>query len=313
MWQYAIKRILLTIPTLFIASGLVFICVRLLPGDPALLIAGDVQDEAALDAVRQSLGLDQPIIVQYGLWLKNMLSLNLGISISSGTPVVDLIVSRFSVTAQLVLIASAIALVVAAPLGLFAASRHNTRTDSVIMITSILMLSIPSFWIALLLILVFGVELKWLPTVGYVSADENLLQAVRFMIMPVLALTFVVLGQLTRMMRSTSIDILGKDYITHARAKGLSEAAVLRHHVFKNAFAPTMTLMGMIVGSLLGGAAVIETIFTLPGIGRLMVDSIYARDYPVIQGSVLLVGTAYVFVNLVVDLLYPFLDPRVKL
>lgn len=313
MWQYAIKRVLLTIPTLLIASGMVFVFVRLLPGDPALLIVGDIQDEAVLQSVRESLGLDQSILVQYGLWLQNILALNFGVSISSGAPVLETILSRFAVTAQLVLSACILALVLATPLGLFAASRHNTQLDHGVMIACILMLSIPSFWIALMLILLFGVELKWLPTVGYVSPSDNLGEAIRFLIMPILALTFVVLGQLTRMMRSTSIDVLSKDYITHARAKGLSEPQILQRHVFKNAFAPTMTVMGMIVGSLLGGAAVIETIFTLPGIGRLMVESIYARDYPIIQGSVLLVGTAYVLVNLTVDLLYPIFDPRVRL
>ncbi|MCG8504651.1 MAG: ABC transporter permease [Sphingomonadales bacterium] len=313
MYRYAAKRILLTIPTLAIASGLVFFFVRLLPGDPALLVVGDIQDEQVLQEVRRSLGLDRPIFIQYLIWIKNILSLDFGVSISSGAPVFETIMSRFGVTAQLVLIAIMLALVIAVPVGLIAAWKHNSAIDHGVMIAAILMLSVPSFWVALMLILVFGVKLGWLPTVGYVSPAADFLAGLSYLIMPVVALALVVLGQLTRMMRSTAIDVLGREYVTHARAKGLSEARVLRGHVLKNAFAPTLTVTGMIVGSLLGGAAVIETIFTLPGVGRLLVDSIYARDYPVIQGSVLIVGAAYVLVNLIVDLLYPFLDPRVRL
>lgn len=313
MWNFALKRVLLTVPTLLLASGIVFLLVRLIPGDPALLMVGDIQDEAVLEEVRRSLGLDRPIYVQYWLWLSNMVTLDFGVSIVNGLPVLDLMTSRFLVTAQLVIIACAIALCMAVPLGLLAAAKHNETPDNVIMVMAILMLSIPSFWVALMLILVFGVELGWLPTVGYVSPAEGIVQSIRFLVLPVTALCLVVMGQLTRMMRSTAIDVLGMEYITHARAKGLDEPTILRRHVLKNAFAPTMTILGMILGSLLGGAAVIETIFTIPGIGRLLVESIYARDYPVIQGSVIFVGFIYVFVNLVVDLLYPILDPRVKL
>ncbi|MEM1110477.1 MAG: ABC transporter permease [Pseudomonadota bacterium] len=311
-WQYVLRRVLLTVPTLLIASTLVFMVVRLLPGDPALLIVSDAQDPVLLEATRERLGLNKPLIVQYALWLRQMVGLDMGVSISTGLPVAELIGTRFAVTARIVTIACLVALLLAVPLGLLAAARHNRALDRGVMMASILLLSVPSFWVALLLILLFGVTLRWLPTVGYVSPSEDLLLALKFAVMPVLALCLTVIGQLARMMRSTSLDVLASDYILFARAKGLSEQAVLGRHALPNALAPTLTVAGMIFGALLGGAAVIETIFTIPGIGRLLVDSIYARDYPVIQGSVLLVGFVYIMVNLAVDLLHPLLDPRVE-
>lgn len=312
MFGYALKRLLLAIPTLFLASALVFVMVRMLPGDPAILMAGDIRDPEVLVQIRMRLGLDQPIFFQYFYWLNNMLSLDFGISIKTKAPVATLLFERFGVTFQLVGLATLIAIVIAIPVGLLAASKHNQRLDHGIMTLSIVLLSIPSFWVALMLILLFGVHLQWLPTVGYVPISSDLEDGIKYLVLPVMSLAFVVIGQFTRMMRSTSIDVLNTEYVLYARSKGLSEFAILKDHVFKNAFAPTLTIIGMVVGSLLGGAAVLETIFTLPGIGRLMVESIFSRDYPVIQASTLLVGAAFVLVNLVVDLLYPVFDPRVR-
>lgn len=313
MLDYAVKRVLLTVPTLLFASLLVFALVRLVPGDPAVLIVGDVQDPEVLERVRRDLGLDRPVPSQYLSWLGDVLSLDFGRSLINDAPVLETILTRFGVTAQLVLLAIFLACLVAIPAGLVAAWRHNGKLDLAVTSTAILCLSVPSFWVALMLILVFGVKLQWLPTVGYVSPISDFGRGVIFLLMPVLALSFTVLGQITRMMRSTAIDVLSMDYVTHARAKGVSEPVILARHVLKNAFAPTLTVIGLITGTLLGGAAVIETIFTIPGVGRLLVDSIYARDYPVIQGTVIVVGFAYVMVNLLVDLIYPLLDPRVRL
>lgn len=313
MLRYTIRRLITTIPTLVVASLLVFVLLRVVPGDPALLIVGDVQNPEVLEQVRQTYGFDQPLVLQYLQWAGDVLRLELGNSIANGRPVLQLIGSRFAVTALLVLLAVSLAGALAIAAGLIAAWRRNTWLDNTVVVVAIASLSVPSFWVALLLILVFGVKLQWLPTVGYVSPLEQPLEAVKFLIMPVTALSLVVIGQVARMVRASAIEVLGQDYVTHARAKGLSERRVLWRHVFPNSFAPALTVFGMLVGTLLGGAAVIETIFTMPGLGRLLVDSIYARDYPVVQGIVLLVGLVYVLVNLIVDLLYPVFDPRVKL
>lgn len=313
MGYYVFRRVLLALPTLIVASLLVFMILRLVPGDPALLVVGDVQDSARLAEARQKLGLDQPIWVQYGRWFLAILSGDFGQSIVNGVPVLPLLLERFAVTAQLVLSAMVLATLVGVPAGMLAARCHRTRIDLFLSSAAILLMSVPSFWVALLLILAFGVELAWLPTVGYVSPFVNPVEGLRFLCLPVLSLAFVVMGQIARLMRASTLEELDQDYVTHARAKGVDERRILTRHVLRNAFAPTMTLIGLLTGTLLGGAAVIETLFTLPGLGRLLVDSVYARDYPVIQGVVLLVGVSFVGINLLVDLLYPLLDPRVRL
>lgn len=313
MFRYTLHRLAMTIPTLVVASLLVFVLLRVVPGDPALLIVGDIHNPEALARVRREYGFDQPVWQQYLAWAADVLRLDFGTSLSNGQPVLSLIASRFSVTALLVFLSLSLAGVLAVIAGLIAAWRRNTWLDHSVVTLAIVALSAPSFWVALLLIFVFGVKLQWLPTLGFVSPLHQPLEALRYLLMPVAALSLVVIGQVARMMRATAIEVLEQDYIVGARAKGLSESAVLRRHVFPNAFAPALTVFGMLVGTLLGGAAVIETIFTLPGLGRLLVDSIYARDYAVVQGIALLVGFVYVLVNLIVDLLYPVFDPRVRL
>jgi peptide/nickel transport system permease protein len=206
-----------------------------------------------------------------------------------------------------------LATLIAVPVGLIAAWKQNSALDLGLVTTATLLLSIPSFWLGLLLLHAFGIKLGWLPVVGYVSFAQAQWQAMSFLVLPVITLTLVELGAITRMARASTIEVLRLEYIAHARAKGLSERAVLWRHALPNAFAPTWTLVGLILGNLLGGIAVLETVFTLPGIGRLMVDAIFARDYPVLQGCLLLITFIYVLVNLCVDLLYPLFDPRVKL
>lgn len=313
MFRYTLRRLAMTIPTLVVASLLVFVLLRVVPGDPALLIVGDMQNLDALAQVRREYGFDKPVWQQYLAWVADVLRLDFGTSLSNGQPVLHLLGSRFSVTALLVFLSVSLAGVLAVIAGLIAAWRRNTWLDHTVVTLAIVALSAPSFWVALLLILVFGVKLQWLPTVGFVSPLQQPLEALRFLAMPVAALSLVVIGQVARMMRATAIEVLEQDYVVHARAKGLSESAVLWRHVFPNAFAPALTVFGMLLGTLLGGAAIIETVFTLPGLGRLLVDSIYARDYPVVQGIALAVGFVYVLINLIVDLLYPVFDPRVRL
>jgi peptide/nickel transport system permease protein len=311
MLSYILKRLLLTLPTLSLVSVAVFLIIRLIPGDPALVLLGDGADAASLAGVRADLGLDRPLPVQFMSWLQHALRGDLGRSIVSGEPVAGLILQRFGLTATVVLIAVTAATLIAAGAGLIAAWRRNTKIDLAVVGAATLVLAIPGFWLGLVLLLLFGLKLGWLPFVGYVPFSESAAQAVLFLVLPVVTLTITESGVLTRMMRSSSIDVLQLEYVTHARAKGLSERTVLMRHVFPNAFAPTLTLVGLTLGHLLGGIAVIETVFTLPGLGRLMVDSVLARDYPVVQGCLLFTAVVYVVVNLLVDLCYPFFDPRV--
>ena len=311
MLHYFGKRIVLSLPTLFLVALLVFVLLRLIPGDPAEVLLGEAADPAARALLHQQLGLDRPLAWQFLLWLGRAVRGDLGNSISSGEPVIQLIGQRFELTAVVVVIAVAAATLIAICAGLLAAWRRDSAIDLAVVIAATVVLAIPSFWLGLLLILLFGLKLGWLPVVGYVPFSEDAAQAALYLVLPILTLTISESGVLMRMMRAAALDVLRMEYVTHARAKGLSEKVVLLRHVFPNAFAPTLTLVGLTLGHLLGGIAVIETVFTLPGLGRLMVDSILARDYPVVQGCLLLTGVVYVLVNLLVDLCYPLLDPRV--
>jgi peptide/nickel transport system permease protein len=301
----------MTIPTLLLVAITVFALVRLIPGDPVQVMLGDSADPAQVEQLRRQMGLDQSIPVQFGYWLAKVAVGDFGHSITNGLAVLPLILERFQVSALIVLVAVAIAACVAVPAGLIAAWRQNSTTDLAITAGATLLLSIPSFWLGLLLLLLFGLKLKWLPVIGYVPFGENFGQAMAFIVLPIATLAMIEIGVLTRMSRASSIEVLRLEYVTHARAKGAPEWRVLARHVLPNAFAPTWTLIGLVLGHLLGGIAVIETVFTLPGLGRLLVDSIFARDYPVVQGCLLFTAVIYVAVNLIVDLCYPLFDPRV--
>jgi peptide/nickel transport system permease protein len=311
MLRFAIRRIFMAVPTLLIMAVSVFVLIRLIPGDPASLMLGDMADPASLADLRQRLGLDQSLLVQFMIWFGNVLHGDLGNSITSSQPVLPLVLDRFWISANIVFMAVLIASAIAVPAGLIAAWRQNSMLDLALVGTATVLLSIPTFWLGLLLLLFFGLKLEWLPVVGYVSFSESPTAALLYIIMPVMTLFLHEMGVLIRMSRASTLEVLRLDYVTHARAKGLSEAAVLWRHAFKNAFGPTWTLIGLVLGNLLGGIAVVETVFTIPGLGRLLVDSIFARDYPVIQGCLLFVAFIYVLVNLIVDLLYPVFDPRV--
>ncbi|AZY49959.1 ABC transporter permease [Bordetella avium] len=311
MLRFALSRIVMAIPTLLIVAVAVFVLIRLIPGDPAQLLLGDLATPAALADLRGRLGLDQSWPVQFGIWFNNMLHGDLGQSINTGQPVLGLVWDRFLVSARVVLAAVLFATLVAVPAGMIAAWKQNKAPDLFLVSAATLLVSIPTFWLGLLLLLFFGLKLQWLPVVGYVSLSTDLKAGLLYLVMPVLTLFLHEIGVLMRMARASTLEVLRLDYITHARAKGLSESAVLIHHAFRNAFGPTWTLIGLVLGNLLGGIAVVETVFTIPGLGRLLVDAIFARDYPVIQGCLLFVAVTYVIVNLVVDLCYPLFDPRV--
>ncbi|HEV7336122.1 MAG TPA: ABC transporter permease [Bosea sp. (in: a-proteobacteria)] len=311
MLRFALTRIGMVLPTLLIVAVAVFVLIRLIPGDPAQLMLGDLATPASLADLRARLGLDQSLPVQFGIWFGKVLTGDFGQSISSQQAVLPLILSRFWISAQIVLVAVLLASLVAVPAGVIAAWKQDSPIDLGLVATATLLLSIPTFWLGLLLLLFFGLKLEWLPVVGYVSISENPWSGLLYLIMPIMTLFLHEIGVILRMARASTLEVLRLDYITHARAKGLSERAVLWRHAFKNAFGPTWTLIGLVLGNLLGGIAVVETVFTIPGLGRLLVDAIFSRDYPVIQGCMLFVAFTYVLVNLVIDLCYPVFDPRV--
>jgi len=311
MLRFCLARIVMAIPTLVIVAVAVFVLIRLIPGDAAQLMLGDLATPAALADLRASLGLDRSLFVQFGIWVQNLLSGDFGTSISTGQSVLPLVWDRFLVSARVVVAAVFFASIVAVPAGMIAAWKQNRAPDLVLVSLATLLVSIPTFWLGLLLLIFFGVKLDWLPVVGYVDIGTDWRAGLLYLIMPILTLFLHEIGVLMRMARASTLEVLRLDYITHARAKGLRESAVMIHHAFRNAFGPTWTLIGLVMGNLLGGIAVVETVFTIPGLGRLLVDAIFSRDYPVIQGCLLFVAVVYVLVNLVIDLCYPFFDPKV--
>ncbi|APO78052.1 dipeptide/oligopeptide ABC transporter permease protein (plasmid) [Rhizobium etli 8C-3] len=311
MLRFILNRLLMALPTVLIVAITVFALIRFIPGDPAALLLGDMAQPDQIAQMRAELGLDKSMPEQFLIWGGNVLTGDFGRSIVNNEPVLELVASRFVVSAEIVVTAVLLASLIAVPAGVIAAWRQNSLTDLALIGTATVLLSVPTFWLGLLLLLLFGLELGWLPVLGYVSIGDQITAGLLYLVLPIMTLVIHEMGVLIRMARASTLEVLRLDYITHARAKGLSESAVLWKHAFKNAFGPTWTMIGLILGNLLGGIAVIETVFTIPGLGRLMVDSIFQRDYPVIQGCLLLVAFSYVVVNLIVDLLYPLFDPRV--
>ena len=285
--------------------------VRLAPGDPAQVLLGETASPAEIDAKRAQMGLDEPMPAQFLRWAGDVANGDLGTSLLSGQPVTNLVLDRFAVSAPIVAAAVALALIIAVIGGLYAALNRGRTLDRMIVTTATILLSIPAFWLGLMFMLFFGLKLGWAPVIGFVPFSEDPVAALSYMVLPVIVLALAELGVLTRMMRASAIEVLGLDYVLHARAKGLDDDRVLSRHVFPNAFAPTLTLTGLLLANLLGGIAVIETVFTLPGLGRLMVDAVLARDYPVIQGCLLFTACIYILVNLSVDLIYPLFDPKI--
>lgn len=312
MIRLVVRHLIGGIPTLLIISIFVFALLRMVPGDPAVLLLGDVGDSAQLAAIREHMGLDRALPIQYLIWLKAVLGGDFGRSFITGDLVSTALLEHFLVTAQVVGLAFLLAAAVAIPAGVAAACFRGRGLDSVIVALATLFLSVPSFWVGMLLIMVFSEQLGWLPTLGFVEFTRNPAEWLRHVAMPVTALVFVEAAILTRLMRASTIEVLGQDYITYARSKGLPGNIILWRHALRNALSPTLTMLGLILGSLLSGTAVIETIFGIPGLGRFLVDAIYARDYPVIQATLLFIVVIYLLINILIDLLYPLLDPRVR-
>lgn len=311
MGGFILRRFFMALPTLILVGVAVFVLVRLIPGDPAALMLGDSADVRALEALRQRMGLDRNLPEQFLLWAGNILLGDFGTSIVNGRPVLDTILSRFQISAQVVIVAVMLATFVAVPLGMLAAWRQNKLSDLVLVSCATLLMSVPTFWLGMLLLLFFGLHLGWLPIVGYVTLAEDFRAGALYLVLPIVTLFLHETGVILRMARASTLEVLNLDYITHARSKGLPESTVMWRHAFRASFGPTWTLLGLIMGNLLAGVAVIETVFTIPGLGRLLVEAIFARDYPVIQGCLLFIAGIYVLVNLLIDLMYPLFDPRV--
>jgi peptide/nickel transport system permease protein len=304
-------RLLGTVPVIVILSIGVFLMLHLTPGDPVQIMLGQDADPQAVAALRAELGLDQPLPIQYVRWAGNALHGDLGRSIRTNQPVSDAIVSRLPVTLELSLLALLISLLIGLPAGMLAAVRRNSSLDLASTGVALVGVSLPSFFLGILLILVFALGLRWVPPSGYTPLIQDPAMNLKQMLMPAIALGAALAGIVARLMRSSLLEVLGADYMRTARAKGLSEPASVIRHGVRNALLPVVTVVGLQVGALLGGAILIETIFALPGIGRLAVDSIFARDFPIVQGVVLFLALVRVLSNLIADLLYGRLDPRI--
>ncbi len=312
MRRYLMRRAVAFVLTLFFVSVVTFVMVNVIPGDPAEIILGTEGTPEVLAALRTKLGLDRPLPMQYLDWLKRALSGNLGISIQYDVPVGQLIASRLMVTFPLAGIAMSLTILAGIPLGILAASHHRGPGDVGLMVLSQLGIAIPSFWAGLLLILLFSVYLGWLPAGGFTSWTETPTGALRSLLLPAMALGLVQTAVLARTTRSAMLDVLQEDYVQTARSKGLSDRLVLYKHALKNGLITVITLLGLQVGHLLAGSIIVENVFYLPGLGRLVLGAIASRDLPVVQGVVLFLATVIVCVNFAVDLLYGWLDPRIR-
>lgn len=305
------KRLLSLVLVLFGSSIVAFLLIRLAPGDPALARLGLEADAASVAAVRQSFALDQPIALQYVSWLSHVASGDLGRSLQTGRPVVSLLLGSLGPTVLLSLAALVVSAAIAIPAGVLAASRHNRLWDYALSLAATCALSVPSFWLGLLLVLAFAIHLPLLPASGYVSPAADPLGFLRHLALPTLTLSIALMASSLRITRAAMLEILGADFIRTARAKGLGPGAVLIRHALPHAMVPIVTLLGIQTVQLFGGVVVIETLFGWPGLGKLMVDAVFARDYPLVQGAVLLTATLFLLINSATDLLYGRLDARI--
>jgi peptide/nickel transport system permease protein len=306
MLGYILRRILATIPVMGVVALFVFSLLYIAPGDPAAVIAGDQATPADVERIRQNLGLDRPFLVRFGEWFFRILQGDMGTSIFTNLPVWTMIRQRIEPTLSLMIVTLILAIVVSVPMGVVAAWKAGTWIDRLIMAFAVFGFSVPVFVVAYLLAYVFALQLEWLPVQGYTPLSEGLWPWLENLILPAIALGCV------RITRATMLEVLSQDYIKTARAKGLGQTAILFVHALKNAAVPIVTVIGIGIAFLIGGAIVTESVFVIPGLGRLTIDAILRRDYPVIQGVVLLFSFVYVFVNLAVDVLYTLIDPRIR-
>lgn len=304
MLGYTVKRILQVIPVLLIISFICFMMIRLVPGDPVANMLGVNASKEAIAAQRAELGLDKPLLTQYGDFLVKALQGDLGKSITTRRPVIDEIAQRYPATLKLALGATVFAAVVGITFGVLSAVKQNKLTDNVIMVFSLFSVSTPSFFLALVMMLLFSIHLGWLPSMG--------LRTPLHYVLPIITLGMQSVGLIARTTRSSMLEVLRQDYIRTSRSRGISQAVIVMRHAFKNALIPVVTVVGLRFGGLLAGSMLVEAVFSVPGIGRFMVDGVLKRDYPVVQGTVLVLATTFVLVNLAVDLIYALIDPRIK-
>jgi len=332
MLRYIVQRLVMLIPVLIGISLITFFMIRLIPGDPARVMAGERATEEQVQRVREMWGLDKPLYEQYAIYMRNLMKGDLGRSLKRNEDVATELRWAFPTTIELAFAAMVVALLVGIPAGILAAYRQNSWADLAVMTGSMVGISMPVFWLGLILIYVFALKLGWMPPSGRVSVGIHIeritgmyildalitgnwrgfLDAVQHLILPAVAVGTIPMAIIARMTRSSLLEVLRQDYIRTARAKGLNERTVIVRHALKNAFLPVITVIGLQLGSLLVGAILTESIFSLPGMGRLIVDRILSRDYPVVQGAVLVFASTFVFINLLVDLSYAYLDPRIR-
>lgn len=313
MGKLLLNRFAQMIPVLFIVSVVIFSVTLLLPGDPTFTVLGDLATEDQREIVREKYGFDDPVPVQYAKWISRVATGDLGRSIRSNEPVAVMLLDRMPVTFELAFLSILIAVVFGVPLGILAAVKHNSWVDTVSSFVAMASLAVPNFWAGILLIMLFTLVLGWLPPSGYVPFMDDPVENLRLMIMPALTLGTSLAALIMRQTRASVLNVLGRDYVRTANAKGLRDRRVLFVHVMRNALIPVVTITGLQIGRVLGGAVIVETIFSLPGIGRLVINGIFARDFPVVQSSVLLIVIMIMVVNLLVDVLYSVLDPQIEL
>lgn len=312
MTAYIIRRLVALLPVLLIVATVGFFLIYLTPGDPAAVMLGPDATEEELTALRQVMGLDKPLLVQLYRWYARVLRGDLGYSIFLQRPVLQAILERIEPTVLLTLLSLTIAVAVGVPAGVVAAVRRNTWLDQASMGVAMFGVSVPNFWLGLNLILLFSVYLGLLPVAGYVPVATSVSGALRTLVLPAVTLGISASALIARMTRSSMLEVLGQDFVRTARAKGNRERRVVYRHALRNAMIPTVTVIGLAMGGLLSGAIVTETVFALPGVGRLVISSVLRRDYPVVQGILMFIATIYVMVNLLIDVIYVYLDPRVK-
>jgi peptide/nickel transport system permease protein len=310
--SYVVRRLLALIPVALVVATVAFVLIHLAPGDPAAIIAGPDAPGDDVARIRRTLGLEQPLHVQLVRWYGRLLQGDLGQSIFLRKPVLEAIVDRAEPTVLLTLSAIVVATVIGVPVGVLSARHHNTATDQAFMVFALLGISIPNFLLGLLFVLVFGVWLAWFPVAGYVPLEDGWLATARSLVMPAFSLGLVQSALIARIARSSMLDVLREQYVTTGRAKGLAERAIVYKHALRNALVPTVTVIGISFAVLISGAVVVETVFNIPGLGRLIVSAVLRRDYPVVQGVVLVIAGLYMLVNLLVDLSYLLIDPRVR-
>ncbi|HLJ60175.1 MAG TPA: nickel ABC transporter permease [bacterium] len=312
MIVYVVRRLLATVPVVVLVTVMVFLLLHITPGDPVVIMLGEEASPDTVAALRHALGLDQPLPAQYGTWLWHAAHGDLGASLRTHDPVGALVLARYPTTLELSALAMILSLCIAIPAGVLSAVRRNSWLDVLVTPLAISGISMPSFWLGILLIWFFSVLLPWFPTVGFVPLGVSLAGNLHTMVLPVVTLGAALAAIVMRITRASLLHVLQLDYVRTARAKGVRERGVVLRHALRTALIPVVTVLGLQTGSLLGGAVIVETIFALPGVGRLIVDAIFARDFPVVQGAVLVLALSFILVNLGVDLVYARLDPRIR-